>query len=283
MPLDQTKLQHIKRLGPLIQCQCPACGENGTDKSGDHLRIYPDGRFGCALNPDDRMHRRRIWELARPDNAELAKPFVWPTKLKPVGPYINVFELMHRWRGQTSQDALGALATELGVSLHSLNNLGAAWASEHNAWAFPMFDEQARPIGIRLRYLNGDKKAVTGSRQGLFIPEMQIPSDVYCCEGPTDTAAMLTVGLYAIGRPSCSGGGDMLCDLIAQNRIKRVTIVADHDDPGIEGAVKLQKRLRVPSRIFVTPCKDFRQFVKAGATKEVVTAITKDILWTNPA
>ncbi|MFN0017411.1 MAG: hypothetical protein ACKVP0_04070 [Pirellulaceae bacterium] len=31
---------------------------------GQHLRIYPDGRFGCAVHPKDHEHRKRIFALA---------------------------------------------------------------------------------------------------------------------------------------------------------------------------------------------------------------------------
>lgn len=49
--------------GGRIQARCPACAEGGGDTSGEHLIIYPDGRFGCCVNPDDKQHRKRIFAL----------------------------------------------------------------------------------------------------------------------------------------------------------------------------------------------------------------------------
>lgn len=50
-----------KRIEP-----CPACREDGSDKSGKHLAIFPSGKFACAVHPGDKTHNRRIVEL-RPD------------------------------------------------------------------------------------------------------------------------------------------------------------------------------------------------------------------------
>ena len=49
--------------GGRIQARCPACAEGGGDTSGEHLIIYPDGRFGCCVNSDDKQHRKRIFAL----------------------------------------------------------------------------------------------------------------------------------------------------------------------------------------------------------------------------
>ena len=67
MKIDQSKLKHVTRTmkpeGMAIVAQCPACVEEGTDNSGNHLIIYPDGRFGCAVNQGNTEHRRRIFAL----------------------------------------------------------------------------------------------------------------------------------------------------------------------------------------------------------------------------
>ena len=58
------KLEKVKELGGgQVQARCPACAETGQDKTGEHLRIYPDGRFGCCVYPKDREHRKRIFAL----------------------------------------------------------------------------------------------------------------------------------------------------------------------------------------------------------------------------
>jgi len=45
--------------------QCPACVEEGRDKAGKHLVMFPDGKFACVVNPGPagRLHRQRIHQL----------------------------------------------------------------------------------------------------------------------------------------------------------------------------------------------------------------------------
>lgn len=65
MSLDLDKLERSIELGNGIwQARCPACAESGGDSKGEHLRVYPDGRFGCCVFPGDREHRKRIFALA---------------------------------------------------------------------------------------------------------------------------------------------------------------------------------------------------------------------------
>src|SRR5262249_22892788 len=65
MSLDRTRLQKVRDLANGgLQAQCPACAEAGQDRKGEHLRISPQGKFGCCVFPGDRNHRSRIFALA---------------------------------------------------------------------------------------------------------------------------------------------------------------------------------------------------------------------------
>ena len=65
MSLDVRRLEKARELaGGIVQARCPACAEGGGDRAGQHLRVYPDGRFGCCVHPKDREHRKRIFALA---------------------------------------------------------------------------------------------------------------------------------------------------------------------------------------------------------------------------
>jgi hypothetical protein len=64
MSLNVAKLEKVRELGGgIVQARCPACAEGDNDRSGEHLRIYPDGRFGCCVHPKDGEHRKRIFAL----------------------------------------------------------------------------------------------------------------------------------------------------------------------------------------------------------------------------
>src|SRR5688572_25960640 len=65
MSLNLSKLEKVRELaGGALQARCPACAEAGQDRKGEHLRVYPDGRFGCCVFAGDREHRKRIFALA---------------------------------------------------------------------------------------------------------------------------------------------------------------------------------------------------------------------------
>jgi len=69
--LDLRKLrnvqEHPRKAGAHV-AQCPACLERNSDRSGDHLIIYEDGRYGCVTHADDPEHRSRILALAGRDD-----------------------------------------------------------------------------------------------------------------------------------------------------------------------------------------------------------------------
>jgi len=76
MGLDHSKLEGLGK-GPMggLRGRCPACAAKGEDKGGEHLYIYPDGRFGCAKYPKDKSHRSTIARLAC-DKRDMPKPIL---------------------------------------------------------------------------------------------------------------------------------------------------------------------------------------------------------------
>lgn len=83
MSLDVGKLEKVRELaGGIVQAQCPACAEGGGDRKGEHLRIYPDGRYGCCVHPKDGEHRKRIFALAGSLRTATGKPGTFTVRLK---------------------------------------------------------------------------------------------------------------------------------------------------------------------------------------------------------
>jgi hypothetical protein len=165
------------------------------------------------------------------------------------------------------------LADRLGVSPAALMSLWIGW--DHEAWTFPMCDSKGAIVGIRRRFADGRKLSVRGGREGLFIPSLFPEADpLLICEGPTDTAALLTLAFSVIGRPSCRGGARYVCEFV---RGRPVAVVADRDEPGRCGAAALASLLVpvCPSvRVICPPegMKDAREWVQAGATKDDILA-----------
>lgn len=207
------------------------------------------------------------------------------TKLRPLppkadkAPTIDAAAIMRTF--PSAPCFIERLATGLGVNMTALLALGCAWAAPHNAYAFPMKAATGETIGIRLRDMNGAKWAVKGSRAGLFYAEGESRT-VLVLEGPTDTAAAMTIGLSAIGRPSCIGGEALVVQLLRRKKAARAVIVSDNDSPGYQGAERLQSTLPVPSVILVPPAKDLRASVKAGLTAQLIESLTSSLIWTQP-
>lgn len=186
--------------------------------------------------------------------------------------------ILQRYRLDTHSSKLEGFAQSIGVSVDSLRRLNCCWAANHSAWAFPMRTATFLCIGIRLRTEDGNKFAVRGSKAGIFYPEKIDQSEtLWICEGPTDCAAMLDIGLNVIGRPSCQGQERIIIDLVRRQKPKAVVIVADADAPGMRGAAMLADSLWIPSKIIAPPRhKDARAWVNAGATQAAFEAVANN-------
>ena len=186
-------------------------------------------------------------------------------------------------------------ARRLGVSADSLRRLGAG-LYRPGVWAWPMYGPDG-VCGIRLRSDAGKKWAVEGSKAGLFIPDGAVPdllTEIAVVEGPTDCAAALDLGLWAIGRPSCTGAVPCTVDVC---RGRDVVILADRDSlktrsngttfrPGQEGATILARALHRQARsikiVYPLRGKDCRAWLQAGATPAVVRCVVQNALEWKP-
>lgn len=220
-------------------------------------------------------------------DAPLPRPLPLPKAL-PAAPSEDFAAMHAAWAAATRMEQLCDHAEALGVWYRALARLGAAWAPQHAAWAFPMRDGEGAIIGIRLRAEDGRKWAVKGSRAGLiYEPALAGCSPLLICEGPTDTAAALTLKFPAVGRPSCRGQEDLLKRLLRRHR-GDIVIVADNDPPkadgarpGLAGALALAKELARPLRIILPFGKDLREWVRKGAIRADIEALIGEALWVN--
>lgn len=243
------------------QRPCPICG------SPDWCIVSPDGT--AVICP--RTEQGAVRHV--PDSGWLHKldgaielPALPPPERKPV---INTPSLATEYCRALGKHA-GELSKKLGVTELSLWRLGIGWSAKHRAYTFPMRNAMDKVIGIRLRHLDGRKRAVRGSKTGLFIPNnLSGGGWLLICEGPTDAAAMLDQGFDTIGRPSCNAGILFCCQYLAISRRIRVCVVADADKPGLDGARRLREALTQRGRrvVVIQPpagVKDAREWAKRG-------------------
>jgi hypothetical protein len=170
-------------------------------------------------------------------------------------------------------------ATRLGVDVTALEKLRCGYATRAmldrqypTCYTFPMSGADGVCCGIRLRGWDGEKKNLAGSKLGLFRPTSFYPSAPFLvCEGPTDTAAALSLDFNCIGRASAKSTGTLIQELVRDHQPEHVCFVADNDEVGLSGAHELaQKVIRFCDTVRIiqppTPCKDPRAWLHAHAT-----------------
>ena len=187
-------------------------------------------------------------------------------------------------------------AQKLGVHPHALRRLQVGWCASLCATTWPMRDANGSIIGLRLRDPNtGSKKSVHGSAAGLFYDQDRFASiesgaRIWIAEGATDTAALLSVGLDAVGVPSAKSGGDQLLELGRRIHPSEIVIVADGDGAGVESASLLRSELVILAGIrTIQPpngIKDVREWINQGASRvdlerEAIAATVFTLNWTN--
>jgi hypothetical protein len=251
---------------------CPICGKP------DWCQVSTDGRAAICRRSDAGKAQKGGGSLHQLDGRGDAAAVVVSSRpsLPPRATRTDLHLLAQRFATSINPARLARLGEQLGVTAASLVRLDVGWSVERSAWTFPMRDETGNVLGIRIRTTTGRKFAVTGGREGLFIPRDLDGPRLFVCEGPTDTAALLDLEFAAIGRPSCMGGRQIIVDMLrrrhkAGDGIDQLVIVADGDGPGQRGAEQLAGVARLYCGIvqLVTPpppFKDMRAWKQGGAT-----------------
>lgn len=160
---------------------------------------------------------------------------------------------------------LARWAEELGVSADSLERLECQ-IGDAGDLQFPMRNSDGEVIGMRRRFPDGRKLSIEGSRNGLFIVDgLRSDGRLFIAEGPTDTAALLSMDLDAIGLPNAGGCVDMAVAFRQRIGVPEVVIVADADDAGRRGARKLAEALKDICRVRIVeppePHNDLRNWL----------------------
>lgn len=267
---------------------CPICQKEDWCMYGKSIAIC----MRVSSNKVKEFRDGSIGYIHVTDDSVKPLPYV-PLKPAHERQPMNCQALLDEWLHRQGSSSLDYLARTLGVTRKSLELIGCVKSPQRSVWGFPMFDSARVPIGIRLRHEGGQKWSEPGSFNGLFIPDGEHPGTIAIVEGPTDTAAALSIGVWAIGRFNNCGGATMICDFIRRRKVKRAIVVADLDqdrvlnekvvNPGISGAVRLAELLPIPSVTVTLPAKDMRSFVQKGGNGMVFNSIVKPLVWKQPA
>lgn len=241
---------------------CPICGKE------DWCAISKDQQFVlCSRVADGSVKRYSFGHLHKVGDRD--EPVKLPPRPK-YRPPVNFKECMDRW--DYGFEHLTELANHLGVSVDSLRQLGCGLAvtGEYRVFGFPMRNARHEIIGIKYRaYETGRKWCETGSMLGLYIPTTFSYSRPICiAEGESDTAALLTAGFNAIGRPSVNAGHALLTKFLTNRPIK-IFVDRDATEIGLKEGRKLQHLLGGHARlVYNTNYKDAREWLLSGTLTE---------------
>lgn len=194
-------------------------------------------------------------------NKEQLEKFMAKKKKNPKQPPVNIdwltlaLQYNHNW-------AKNPIKEPFPVAHKYLGYLCCGWDGE--AWTFPMRDYKNNIIGIQRRFPDGFKCCVEGSKNGLFIPQIEVREPVYITEGVSDLCSLLNIGKYGIGRMNCQMIDEVL-KWVRYNKVKNCVVIADNDEPGLKGgrnlSEKLDCELLVPSK-----GNDLREHLENGGT-----------------
>lgn len=168
---------------------------------------------------------------------------------------------------------LVALAKKLHVAPDALKRINVGWNERQFVFTFPEADASGQIVGIIRRWIDGRQKAMHKCRRGLVLPDqLDRSKPLLIVEGASDTAAALTVGLQAVGRPNARGGVAHLAELLT-DASGDIIIVGENDKkadgswPGRDGAKAvagaLARRLGRPiaCALPTADVKDLREWV----------------------
>jgi hypothetical protein len=220
----------VSRDGHAVWCGRLSEGSIQQNAGGQHLHVLKDAdRLGGRYDRYDcgpRSHK-----VGRP-------PRDWTPALK--------------FYAQNAATAVPDLAQRLGVSAASLTALEVGWHPGLRFWSIPERDADRRVIGIMSRNEDGTKRRLSGSKTGLTYGSNWDTGTgpILLVEGASDVAALVTIGLSAVGRPSNFGGVEHLIDLLFDVPSEReIVVISERDEkpdgkwPGRDGAISTAAKL----------------------------------------
>lgn len=263
--------------------QCRGCFNSGTDpRPGDGIATL-QWLLGCGTATACRWLAGWLgWSDAidRPEPPPIRVSVPLSRSCERVG---RLDQFADRCHAAMKSSWWSRLERALSLPTAELIRLRVGWYADWKVTTWPMVDHHDNVVGIRTRDMKtGEKKSIPGGDNAVFMPTGLVAGmdRLLIAEGPTDTAALLSIGFDCIGRPSCNGAVAITTKIVKRLHPSEVVIVADDDanEAGKRGAQSLAVSLvtvcpRV--RIIFPPAgiNDARDWVSGGATADDVLPV----------
>ena len=212
------------------QNPCPLCGKPDNCTVSDE-----GGAVWCGRIEDGSVRQNAGGQFLHLQNERRIErqTMGWRSSSKQLGSAKRIDIPMvstHWFKADYSVPKREELANVLGVSVASLLALHVGWNGK--VWTWPERDGFGNVIGVTQRYPDGSKRQLPGGQRGLIYSERWSGDSgpLFLTEGGSDTAAALTIGINAVGRPSNLGGVQHLIQLLRNFPSERDLIVLAEND-----------------------------------------------------
>ncbi len=268
----------VARNGSAVWCGRASEGSIEQNNGGQFLHILRD-REDSPVWPRRTEHRPKVstkWPSG--DIKPESKP---PTK--------NWGRIAQQaFDHPTAEAARNTLAVMLGVAVDALCRLGVGWLPSQRCWTFPERDSAGSVIGISRRLSDGRKQRMAGSQSGLtfdpigWMESLIEPDFVLLVEGGSDTAALRSLGLAVVGRPSNTGGIELLAELLRDVSVDRtIVVIGEHDRKPHESLSPVVKRWHKPTCDGCSACWPGK-FGAVTTASKLAERLERPIAWAFP-
>lgn len=294
--LDLAKLENARRHGAKVEARCPACAEQGADKTGNHLVVFETGSFGCIANVGSagEFHRKRIWDLAGDRTTIEKRPPLLFKPIKPKAKALPIIPPLRSLRVAEIAQLMHLRGWSYFAGLQLLTNRGLLWYGDVSdagqLWPAWIITDNTRR-NAQARRLDGklwegiDTKAKTLRNCEPSWPigagEIGDCPLVVLCEGQPDFCAALLVawweGIHVAPVCMTGAGNSINSEALPFFAGKRVRIACHDDDAGRAASLKWSAQLygagaELVDRInFQKPVKDLADYA-AQIVPEAVPA-----------
>lgn len=260
MTLDLSKLEKLRGR----HARCPACAVNGHDRTGNHLFLGEDGRWGCAMRPGDAEHRREIFALvgvsrvtpkARrrvplPNPAPVAQPIrevLFPAIRRPSCTELAQIQVLRRFPVWSPLEYLVRDGMLFTATMWDDGDTVESWILTDPARRAA----QARRLdGLPWKGIGAKSKTLPGSTASWPVGAALLPTNqhpVFVCEGGPDALAVEILAWLAGAKVqvvAILGSGNRIhTDAVTLFRGRRVRIIEQNDAAALVAGTKWAQQL----------------------------------------